>query len=144
MQTVLLSGPNLFLLFELIWESIISDLFCFITRKYIYFFFIQKIEIWTIDIYSKLQLKYSNLIIHWFSRSYMDIMFSVWGSSGMSIASVTKKKGGNITKYEKKTNISQLLVRKLESLNQHIRKIITLNSDSYCFLSSLSFYWKWR
>lgn len=70
----------------------------------------------------------------------MDIMFSVWGSSGMSIASVTKKKGGNITKYEKKTNISQLLVRKLESLNQHIRKIITLNSDSYCFLSSLSFY----
>lgn len=65
----------------------------------------------------------------------MDIMFSVWGSPGMSIVSVTKKKkGGNITKYMKKTNISQLLVRKLESLNQHIRKIITLNSDSYCFL----------
>lgn len=60
----------------------------------------------------------------------------------MSIVSVTKKKkGGNITKYEKKTNISQLLVRKLESaLNQHIRKIITLNSDSYYFLSSLPFY----
>ena len=36
----------------------------------------------------------------------------------MSIASVTKKKKqtkiGNITKHEKKTNISQLLVRKLE------------------------------
>ena len=45
-------------------------------------------------------------------------MFSVWGSPGMSIASVTKKKKqtkrGNITKHEK-TNISQLLVRKLES-----------------------------
>lgn len=42
-------------------------------------------------------------------------MFSVWGSPGMSIASVTKKKRGNITKHEKKTNISQLLVGKLES-----------------------------
>lgn len=41
-------------------------------------------------------------------------MFSVWGSPGMSIASVTKKRG-NITKHEKKTNISQLLVGKLES-----------------------------
>ena len=45
-------------------------------------------------------------------------MFPVWGSPGMSIVSVTKKKkkkGGNITKYEKKTNRSQLLVIKLES-----------------------------
>ena len=46
-------------------------------------------------------------------------MFPVWGSPGMSIVSVTKKKKkkkrGNITKYEKKTNRSQLLVIKLES-----------------------------
>lgn len=32
----------------------------------------------------------------------------------MTIASINKKRG-NIAKYEKKTNISQLLVRKLES-----------------------------